>query len=527
MMSVMHKRKHLGLSCLIIILSIVGIRLLSADSAAAQTVASADSECSASQTPYYDALVEAPSEDYDVYVKMGKRGHTAAVSLYDEASDTGACVMIGSGTAVSETWTRLGLWKPLKGESSRLQLTSAAFTDLPDANRPTVMLVPHINPPCLPTTECTTVVEGQPAYINPPGTLLSEDSLHVTRVVEPSADTLVRVDYYAGGQFLYSTPTLQPFDLRYVPGGQHTVSRVMQYESKQQVVLPQEVYVSFASDFRNLLFRLLNSNKVTIQIVAGLAVVVALATTVLAVVHAVHRRRLWKEHHGLVKAPTEDIIHPGSQPISSVSEPHYISTESTIIRKTRQLLPYTALAVMALLSIVIIDSYVMQIFRVDGESMETTLQTDDKLLVSKLEQTFSSLNRQEYVPRRGEVVVFHKAHSEAFKNLLDPSESETYVVKRVIGLPGERVVMKDGVITVYNEDNPDGFQPDATGEWKASMIAGTQENIDLTLGAGEVFVIGDNRPGSLDSRTNGPIQLNEIVGRARARILPFSKRQLL
>ncbi len=95
------------------------------------------------------------------------------------------------------------------------------------------------------------------------------------------------------------------------------------------------------------------------------------------------------------------------------------------------------------------------------------------------------------------------------------------MVKRVIGLPGERVVIKDGVVTVYNREHPDGFNPDATGKWKSDLTNNPNENIDVSLGQSEILVAGDNRPESLDSRTNGPIDVSEIVGRAEARILPF------
>lgn len=502
--------------------------LVSSKPALAQSVSAGDSPCVSGQVSYYDAQIEPPAGAYDVFVQMGKRGQTASVTLYADEQTSGQCVTIGAANADSTSWQRLGLWQAPGTGTTRLQLDSEVFNSLPDANRPTVMLVPHANPPCMPTGDsCTTVVEGQAAYIEPTGTLLSEDTLHVTRVVNPAEDELVQVDYYADGQFLYSTPTLQPFDLRYVPGGDHTLSRVMQYTSKQQVVLQDKVYISFASDFRNLLLRLFNSNKVTLQVITGLAMVLGVGIIALTIIHTVHRRRLWKQQHGLVKESTPATVRPTATPIDYVPPPHYVAPQSPLIRKTRKLIPIFAIALAAMLVMILVDSYVVQIFRVEGESMEQTLQTDDKLLVSKVERTLSSLNNRQYVPRRGEVVIFHKARSDAFKKLLDPNEQDTYVVKRVIGLPGERVIMKDGTLTVFNTEHPEGFQPDAVGGWQATMVADGSESLDITLGTDEIFVIGDNRPGSLDSRTNGPIQVSELVGRARARFLPFSKRRLL
>ena len=158
--------------------------------------------------------------------------------------------------------------------------------------------------------------------------------------------------------------------------------------------------------------------------------------------------------------------------------------------------------------------------------MESTLQTDDKLLINKIPQSWAMMNSSEYVPKRGQVVIFHKLKGELILEE-EPDSEQTYVVKRVLGLPGERVVINNGVITVYNKENPVGFNPDIKSNWEPNYHIGSEDNIDLTLSRSEIFVIGDNRPESIDSRSNGPIQLNQIEGKVLSRILPFNKYQSL
>src|SRR5690606_34116933 len=96
------------------------------------------------------------------------------------------------------------------------------------------------------------------------------------------------------------------------------------------------------------------------------------------------------------------------------------------------------------------------------------------------------------------------------------------LVKRVIALPGERVLVRDGVVKVYNEEHPEGFNPDKDTDYEQDIDPITPGYIDLTVKPGEIFVLGDNRDNSSDSRTFGTIQSKEIVGELALRIYPFS-----
>jgi signal peptidase I len=89
-------------------------------------------------------------------------------------------------------------------------------------------------------------------------------------------------------------------------------------------------------------------------------------------------------------------------------------------------------------------------------------------------------------------------------------------------LPGERVVVKDGKFTIYNSDHPEGFNPDTTTGYKIAAPT-TPGEVDVTLKSGQIFVSGDNRPNSEDSRYFGPVDVNNIVGKLSLRLLPINK----
>lgn len=185
--------------------------------------------------------------------------------------------------------------------------------------------------------------------------------------------------------------------------------------------------------------------------------------------------------------------------------------------KWKDTLSTIGIIILAPLIALFLTHFVFQSYQVDGPSMEPTLHNEDRLIVTKTAKTLSKLTGNPYIPKRYEIIIFN--HNSSIEN---NQAQQKQLIKRVIGLPGDRVVIKDGVVTIYNNEHPNGFLVDREGPEKY-VIGNTPGNdIDLTVKSGEVYVMGDNRENSLDSRVFGTIPSNNIVGKLSLRIYPFS-----
>ena len=168
----------------------------------------------------------------------------------------------------------------------------------------------------------------------------------------------------------------------------------------------------------------------------------------------------------------------------------------------------------------LINTYVFRSYNVVGPSMENTLFTGDRLIVNRLPVTWAGIQGKPYIPERGQIIVFKNPRYTL-------GADDEYIVKRVIGLPGERVTIQNGHYIVYNNQHPEGFDPDLlTPNGPQSPTSGTADEV---VPDGEVFVSGDHRQGSFsfDSRNGsegmGTIPSYDIVGPVSMRIFPFNK----
>ena len=178
---------------------------------------------------------------------------------------------------------------------------------------------------------------------------------------------------------------------------------------------------------------------------------------------------------------------------------------------------------------VLLNTYIFRSYNVVGKSMENTLVGDDRMIVNRLAVSIAHFKGEEYVPERGEIIVFANGAATGTLTCQAPTGiTDQYIIKRVIAFPGERVVVKDGVMTIYNEENPNGYVYD--DDWRVSENEGPKEyvsgEVDMVVPEGEVFVSGDNREGSnsWDSRNGlGTIPYCRIIGPVMMRLFPLDK----
>ncbi len=158
-------------------------------------------------------------------------------------------------------------------------------------------------------------------------------------------------------------------------------------------------------------------------------------------------------------------------------------------------------ALIALIIVVPIRMFIAQPFIVSGASMESTFYNGQYLIVDQLTYLLES-------PKRGEVVVFRY-----------PKNPSKFFIKRVIGVPGDKVSIQGKVITVTNEEYPDGV---VLQESYVKTMSDTNDFYE-ELGEHEYFVMGDNRDHSSDSRIWGILHEDKIVGRAFLRLFPLNQ----
>ena len=166
--------------------------------------------------------------------------------------------------------------------------------------------------------------------------------------------------------------------------------------------------------------------------------------------------------------------------------------------------------VLTVIAFFVIQSFVAQPFQVHQTSMESTLEPGNYVLVDKLTPHWSPY-------QRGDIVVLHPPVG------WEEGSDDTPFIKRVIGLPGDQIEIHDDGL-VYVDGQPldeDGYAfRDTAGEVQPTMPL--SDTSSWTIGPDELFVMGDHRESSADSRAFGPIKVSSVVGRAFLRYWPAS-----
>ena len=155
--------------------------------------------------------------------------------------------------------------------------------------------------------------------------------------------------------------------------------------------------------------------------------------------------------------------------------------------------------VISVLAVFIIRTFLFQPFLVSGASMEPNFSNGNYLLVDEISYRFRE-------PQRGEVIVF------------EPPAGGRYFIKRIIGLPNEKVIIQDGEITIFDRQG----NKTALKEDYLSVNIKTFGDSEVVLGPGQYFVLGDNRNYSFDSRAWGFLAKEKIIGLAKLRIWPLT-----
>lgn len=179
------------------------------------------------------------------------------------------------------------------------------------------------------------------------------------------------------------------------------------------------------------------------------------------------------------------------------------SNYDSIWRSTKEFIIEIVKVVLVSLAIIIpIRYFLIQPFYVKGASMEPNFMDHQYLIIDEITYRVTE-------PSRGDIIVFRY-----------PKDPRQYFIKRILGLPGEKVKIVDGKVNIFNKDYPNGV---VVNELEYLNDVYTAGNKEVDLGQDEYFVLGDNRAASLDSRVFGIVPKRLIIGRVWLRGWPFNQ----
>ena len=180
---------------------------------------------------------------------------------------------------------------------------------------------------------------------------------------------------------------------------------------------------------------------------------------------------------------------------------------------SRWIVELVGVVVVAILVAVLLRTFVVATYSIPSGSMEPTLQVGDRIVVNKLSYDLHGVDRTN-------IVVFSTPPNE---DCAGPPVAD--LVKRVIGLPGEIISLHDGNVYINGRLLPEPFLPPDVrhNTYPGPSSDAYALNHAYRIPAGDVYVMGDNRPDSCDSRYWGPIRESTIVGKVDLRIWPLSR----
>jgi len=144
----------------------------------------------------------------------------------------------------------------------------------------------------------------------------------------------------------------------------------------------------------------------------------------------------------------------------------------------------------------------MQPNQVKGASMEPTFLSGEYIFTSKITYKFRPM-------QKGDVVIFKS-----------PKNPDIEYIKRVMGLPGDKVLVQNSEVYINGQQISENYISAKTNLWEGGFL---KEGVTVTIPDGFIFVMGDNRPRSSDSREFGPININSIIGQVFYRYFPSNK----
>jgi signal peptidase I len=210
-------------------------------------------------------------------------------------------------------------------------------------------------------------------------------------------------------------------------------------------------------------------------------------------------------------APSSQLIQPQLNPQQPVGQPQPVMSQPVAPQnpqapkksRTKKVLivigSIVGVIVIIFVILVIVSLTQVKRYHENGPSMAPTISNGQTVLIQK---GYSN-------PQINDIIVFTQSGLSKYGQ-----PNTLQLIKRVVALPSNRVVIANNKLTVFNSSHPNGFDPDdSDGLSHQSTYGLYNQSIDLTVPSGDVYVLGDNRPQSLDSRAFGPVPITNVIGK--------------
>lgn len=443
--------------------------------------------------------IDLPAGKYNVYVRSPNHV-LSKLYAYSLSCDT-----ISAAFTASTEWSQLGTIAVQTDQLVTFYLYNSIDDNDVSLNRPSVLLLPEQSTLSVSNNAIHTTVDEQEAAIIPVQNDLQTNSLSIQYGTDIQQDAIDRVDYYVDNQFRFSKPNLQAFKgyLMTDPDAK-ILTRVIAYASGQTAILTESPHFTLENIWDALGYLVDRASPFL-----WWAVVLALCFSL--VLFAMFLFRQYNKHR------LQQIAY-GQRPIAGKHGQFFATLRaSTVYVVTTQVLS-TAFSVLRIIVPIVVGgliiiSFIFDIASVNGHSMEHTITDKSHALVFKASDTLSKLfTGSDYVPKRGDVIIARTIFSASASQSLGIRPEGT-IIKRVAGIPGDTITVTGDVITIKPSGQSSSFDFDNGQSWSATRQNETRDiTLDVTLKPDEIFVVGDNRPGSIDSRIIGPLKLDQVIG---------------
>jgi signal peptidase I len=355
---------------------------------------------------------------------------------------------------------------------------------------------------CKTTTYCSVVYQGYEMKLLPSKLTSIFDAVNIIQYSNFENTKTQTVNYAVDGKIAYNSSEIEPFDMNYVSSGEHALQTQIVFESGAVLLYEDKVENGTITDIYLNVRSWVFNNLIIFKYLGAFISFSIVVLLILWGIRKIRSRIMWSSTHNATSRWAKNSLKSGKI-LKNDSEDKFLIWY--LIKKP--LIITAAIFV----SYIFVSNYIITIIKTDGISMMDTLQDNQQLAVNRMGRTQARINKNNYIPNRGDIVIVKKAHD------ISSAESiveESLVVKRIIGIPGDRVMMSNGVLSVeYIENERPETLIETEEAWYKNVLKG-QSYIDFNvkLGVGELFVVGDNRDNSIDSIFYGPVKADQILG---------------